>query len=299
MLFGIGNYVLSATIGGTGSPAPAALTPLTALFDSRTGSVASMQWGGGAQTTGSYVELTITVASTYASPARIGVIHIANVIGLPEGTKVDINVGTISQRLIAGRRGELGVVIYPNALATNTVKVRFYNDVNGSPSIPALTAFAVGEIFIGGLCGWPLLIDEAPPMEVPVDSTQWQRSDGGQLWQFMRKPIGSMSVALGRVGTLNATGGATLATNPSGLTASGKMDARTLMYLLSTTTAVHLCAYPHKGFRDRGTINANGFYIDPTMASVNGMLARCTGFKNLAMDKPPYFSFGFDIMEAT
>lgn len=302
MIFGHGNYAVTATIGGNGSPLPVALTSTTAMFDGRTGSTTGVRWGGGAQTVGSNVAVFLTVASSYASPAIIGVVHVANVVGLPVNTLVEVSIGgtPYQTRLVAGRRGELNAVFYlPLNSATNTPVLRFYNDVNGAPTIPALTQFGIGEIFVGGVTVWPTLLDDEMAKESIVDPTQWQRSNGGQLWQFMRKPTSQLAVKIGRFAVINGMGGLA-STVRSGLTTTGVIDARTLAYNLSTTPMCHVCAFPHKGFRARpNTKSSAGFYYDQNMASLNGLLGRPTALREISLDKLPYMGWGLDVMEGT
>lgn len=303
MIIGYGNYSFVVSVGGNGSPLPVALTPTANMYDARTGSVTQIRWSGGTQTTGNNVALSITsITSAYANPAYIGVVHLANVVGLPEGTLVELSVGavTTTTRLRYNRRNELHAVFYLPLNTTATfATLRIYNNVNGSPSIAALTVFAVGEIYVGGVCFWPSLIDDSPPKEFIVDTTQWQRrSEGGQLWPLMRKPISQVSAKLGRFGIANAFGGRIYSNVRSGLN-NQFTDMRTVAYALSTSSVCHINTIPHKGFNNRpATLSPAGFYYDQDMTNMNAMLARPIALREIDMDKPPYLSWGADFLEA-
>ncbi len=182
--YNVTNVAISGNLGGAGA---AFLTPFANMFDARTGTICSIQWGTGTQNTSAYVQLVLTLVNPAGGTPRIGVVHIANLIGLPEGTKIDIQAGAYIQRTVAGRRGELNAIILPTSvLNSGTVTIRIYNDVNGTSPIVNGQVFGIGEILCAPVSVWPLLIDDSMPQEMIVDPTAWQRTDGGQLWQTMR-----------------------------------------------------------------------------------------------------------------
>ena len=294
--YNVTNVAISGVGGGAGA---AFLTPFANMFDARTGTVCSMQWGTGTQNTSSYVQLVLTIVNPTGGTPRIGVIHIANLVGLPEGVKIDVQAGTYIQRTVAGRRGELNAIILPTSvLNTGTVTIRIYNDVNGTFPIVNGQVFGIGEILCAPVSVWPLLIDDSPPSEVPVDPTAWTRTDGGQLWQYQRKPYSVISVKAGRFPTTGAVGGAAYATVDNGM--GVKIDGRTLLYTLATCGVCSFIDIPHKGFNDRPALQAaGGGYFDAAMVQVNAMLCRPSSIKELSMDKFPYWGFALDMMEAT
>lgn len=299
MLFIYGNYSVAWVVGGTGSPAPAATTSVAALSDGRSGAATAFIWGGGSQSTASYVQLTGTISDPLDATAPIGGVGVINVMGLPAGTLVDLQAGTYTQRLVAGRRGNLSAWILPTAtLNNNTITIRIYNNVNGVASIAALTEFAIGEIIVGRLCSWPLLIAGNPPQEELMDPTQYERSDGGQLWQLMRKPFSQISGKLAYFNTVDAMGGP-LSSRSSGANPAGKIDARSFMYLLAVAPVCAVCAVPHEQSPLPTTVTAGGFLFDVNMIQQNFMLARPTQLQPIAMDQPPFWSWGGIFQEAT
>lgn len=293
--YNVTNVAISGVGGGAGA---AFLTPFANMFDARTGTVCSMQWGVGTQNTASYVQLVLTIVNPAGGTPRIGIIHIANLVGLPEGVKIDVQAGTYIQRTVAGRRGELNAIIIPTSvLNTGTVTIRIYNDVNGTFPIVNNQVFGIGEILCAPITSWPLLIDDAPPSETMIDPTQWNRSAGAQLWQLMLNPIAVVSAKAGRFPTTGAVGGAAYATIDNGM--GVKIDGRTLLYTLATCGMASFIAIPHKGFNDRpATQAAGGGYFDAGMVQVNALLSRPSSIKELSMDKFPYWGFALDMMEA-
>lgn len=298
MLFIYGDYQVTWAVGGTGAPGPTALTDIAALNNGRTGAGCAFKWGGGTQTTASYVELIATIVAADQTTPRIGGVGLMNIRGLPAGTLVDVNLGAFTQRTLVGRRGELNAwIMLTSALSTATLRIRIYNNVNGAPSIPALTQFYIGAAIIGKLASWPLLL-ESQPQEELFDPTQYQRSSGGQLWQMMRKPYSTITVKLGNFVTVSAVGG-TLSGVPSGV-AGVTIDARTFMYQLALSPYFAVCAFPHKGPGNLPTTKtADGFYYDATMCNLNFMLARPVQLQPLSLSQPPYWGWGGQFQEAT
>lgn len=306
MFLGLQTYsVTNVTISGVGGGVGAQiLTPFAAMFDARSGTVTSFQWGAGTQNTSSYVQLVFTITSPFGGTPRLGIIHIANVIGLPEGTLFDVQAGTYTQRLVAGRRDELNAIIIPTSvLNTGSLTLRIYNDVNGTSPIVSNQVFAIGEVLFAPLINIPTLIDDEPPSEVPFDPTAWERSDGLQLWQVMRKPVGELTVKSGRFSMTDAMGGAAYSTINNGLPAGfgGKnLDIKGLAYKLATCGMLSFIDIPHKGFRDRSNIQAaGGGYFDATMVQTNAILCRPMLMKPVSMDKFPYWAFSLDMQEST
>lgn len=301
MLVLYGNYSIAWTsFGGSGTPAPVLVSSdMSGLSDGRSGSPTIFLWGGGTQTTGSYVELLGTITSPLDATAPIGGVGVINVSGLPAGTLVDIQLGTYTQRLVASRRGELCSWMLPTAaLNSNSIRVRIYNNVNGVTGIAALQVFAIGEIIVGRLTSVPTLLGS--PQEELVDPTAFQRSSGGQLYQYMRKPYSVIAAKLG--GTLTTTDavGGTLATIPSGGNPAGVLDLRTLWYYLATTPVCALCMTPHKGPNTSArTKTAGGFFFDVNMIQTGFMLARPISLQPVVMDQPPLWSSGIQAQEAT
>lgn len=300
MLILYGGYSISWVLSGTGTPAPALLSAdMSGLSDGRSGSGTAFQWGGGAQTTSSNVVLTGTITSPLDATAPIGGVGVINIQGLPAGTLVDIASGTYSQRLVTGRRGELSSWILPTAaLNSNTIVVRIFNNVNGSATIPALTAFAIGEIIVGRLASLPTLVNDSAPQEQIVDPSANRRSAGNQLWQLMRKPFSEVAAKFGRFATIDAKGGSRSRIKSGGNPAS-TIDVRTLMYLLSTTPICAVCDTPHEFTPLPSTKTAGGFLFDATMANLNFMLARPSNIQPVRMDPSPLWTCGATFTEAT
>lgn len=295
MLLIYGGYQVAWAISGSAA-GTAFLTDPNYMNDGRSGAGTSMQWCSGTQTTASYTRLTGTLTSPFADCVQGG-IGIVNVRGLPAGTKVTL--GAQSTRLVAGRRGELNAWFLPPTVVNSTsMQLTFNNDVNGVPSILPSTQFYIGSIIVGRLASWPTLLS-SPPQEEIIDPTQFQRSSGGQLWQLMRKPYSQITAKLGVIVTQNALGGALAANKSGGSIAPATMDARTLMYILSTTPVCAVCAVPHTGPNNAARIlTAGGFPYDDTVMQQNFMLARPTAIQPIQMTDPPYWSFAAQFQEA-
>jgi hypothetical protein len=293
MIIGYGNFALAFAISSTGGGS-AFLTSSAALTDARTGSSCSMSWTAGAQTTSSTVTLTVTITSPLDTTAPIGCVGVANVVGLPVGTKVVVN--GVTQRLVASERGELGALWFPN-ITGNSTTITFYNDVNGTASITAGATFSVGEIFIGRAMTLPTLTNASgQPLAEIVDPTQFNRSAGGQLWQTMRKPYRQRTVQMGYFTTAEALGGQT-SDLVSGANPAGVIDLQTLRGYLATAPVCLICDPPSAG-RGAGTVTG-GLRYDQTFMQTNWMLGRPADVGQIVMDQAPFWSWTLKVMEAT
>jgi hypothetical protein len=291
MLISYGNFGLSFTIGGSATGA-AFLTDPAALANGRTGDGTSMQWIGGAQTTASYVQISVAISSPLDTIAPQGAVGVANVQGLPVGTLVQI--GSVLQRLTADARGQLNAWALPFGVG-NTRTIKIFNDVFGVASIPASQVFAIGEIFIGRLISLPTLVVSNNPSRTLVDPTANQRTSGGQLWQLMRKPYWSVSAQLGRFTRAQAKGG--LESNlPSGGNPAGVIDIQTLMMQLSTAPVCAICDAPSAA-RELSTVQ-NGIRFDQDFMQAGWMCARPSNIGQLIEDASPYWSWSPAFEEA-
>lgn len=297
MLIGYGGYSLAFAISSSVGTSAAAFTAPddgSALADGRTGQVQACVWSTGTQSTSSYVQITVTITDAVdTGSARQGVCGIANVSGLPEGTK--IIVGSTTQRLVKGPRGELCAWFLPNDNGA-TLTIRIYNDVSGSASIVAGTEFSIGEIFVGRVISLPSLITGSNPNSDLVDPTAFQRSSGGQLWQLMRKPYRQIQAQLGRF-TTNDVGGGSNSSIDDGGNPSAKIDIKALRDILSTTTACAVCDIPNGGSGD-GMISG-GIRYDQDKMQGNWMVCRPSSIGQIVMDQPPLWSWNPTFQEAT
>lgn len=293
MLIGYGGNALSFGIGGSagGSAflAPAAGAGLT---DYRTGSVQTVRWISGTQNTGSYVEITVTIASPLDATAAQGVVGVANV-SLPEGTKLVI--GGVTQRLVAGARGEMSAWALPFA-NNNTLVIRIYNDVNGVASIVASSEFSIGEIFVGRVMDLCTLVG-SPTAEL-VDPTAFQRTAGGQLYQLMRKPYRTISAQLGAFSTLDAKGGPQ-STLPDGGNPAGTIDIQTLRDLLATSNVCAVCDTPTRGQGLGTQTTTNGVTFDKDFMQTNWFVARPTSAGQLSQGRSPNWVWNPSFQEST
>lgn len=295
MIIGYGNYSLSFAIASSGAGA-AFLTSANGLTDARTGSVTSMSWATGTQTTASTVTLTVTISDPLDSTAAIGVVGIANVQNLPLGTKVVVN--GVTQRLTAGARGDLGAWWLPN-ITGNTLTITFYNDVAGSVSgaITAGMTWGIGEIFIGRAISLPTMVGSTAPTSDLNDPTAFTRSSGGQLWALTRKPYRQCAAQLGPFTTQQATGGVYASTLSSGGNPAGVIDVKTLREYLSQATAIAICDVPSQG-QGAGSVSG-GIRYDQSFMQPNWMVARMVSAGTLQMDNVPLWSWNPAFQEAT
>lgn len=292
MIIGYGGYSLSFAIASSGGGA-AFLTSSTNLADARTGSVTSIKWDTGTQTLTTTTTITVTVADPLDTTAPIGVVGVANVQGLPVGTRVTVN--GVNQNLVAGARGELGAWWIPNGLNNNTFTITFTNNVAGTFPILAGATFSIGEIFVGRVISLPSLVNSIA--SDLVDPTAFQRSAGGQLWQLMRKPYRLAQAHLGPFSTANAMGGIYAATLSSGANPAGVIDIRTLRESLATSTVCAVCDAPSAGL-GAGTV-VNGIRFDQSFMQTSWMVARPSGIGQLAMTMPPLWTWNPMFQEAT
>lgn len=273
-----GDYTFTAAIGGSaGGAAFLAPDDGSALFDTRTGSVQLMGWIGGTQNTGSYVQLTITVTSEMDATAIHGCIGIANVLGLPVGTKVVVD--GITKRLQADEFGKLNVWFSPSVAASNTLTVRIYNDVNGVASIPAFAEFSIGEIGMGRSIDLCALMSSGVADDI-TDPSAYSRTEGNQLYSNMRKPFRTLGQTLGTFTKQDIRGGPSGSSIDDG--AGGKIDIKTLRALLAVSPICGVCLYSDDDDMQR-----------------NAMFARLTSAGSIALSKAPKYTWNPSFQEAT
>jgi hypothetical protein len=293
MLISYGDYSLSFAITGQSGSGAAFLTPSSAMADGRTGTVTAIRWTDGTQNTNSYVEITVTISDPLAATARQGVFGVCN-CSLPAGTRVVMLPGSIAQRLVEGARGERSAWFLP-AENSNTRVFRIFNDVNGAASIVAASEFAIGEIYLGRVVSLCTLAQSSPSAQLQ-DPTGYTRSDGGQLWQLMRKPYRQVQATLGRFTTAQVKGGTT-SDIPAGDSAGSTIDLQTLRERLATTQVIAVCDTPSAG-QGAGTVQS-GIRYDQSFMQPNWMLARMTDAGNLTLDQWPRWSWQPQFQEAT
>lgn len=295
MLLGYGDFIVDWAISGSAAGATFdAPTDGSGLIDGRTGEVQACTWIGGTQTTASYVQLTGSISSPLdSSTPAIGVVGIANVIGLPEGTKIVI--GSVNQRLVMGERRELSAWLLPLTNG-NTVTIRIMNDVNGSASIAAATQFAIGEIFVGRLIQLPALVQS--PSNDLQDPTQFNRTAGGQLRQLMRKNYRICSRTLGPFTITDAFGGSESSINDGGH-AAGKIDVQGLRSLLSTSALCAVCYAEAPSSGASGVTTTSGITYDKDFMQRNWMCARPSLAGQIVDSSAPYWNWSPQFMEAT
>lgn len=285
MLLSYGNYTLAFAIGGSGS-GHAFLTPSSAMNNGREGDGCTIQFTGGAQTTASYTQITVTITSPYDATPPQGAVGVINLQGLPLGTKVEI--GGVVQRLVDGPRlGELCAWVLLSATSA-TLVIKIYNDVNGVATIAAGTVFAIGEISVGRLCALPSLVNQDAPSRRPVDPTAESSTDGGQRWRVMRKPIWVIQQRLGRFSRADVQG-KLKSSIVSGGNPAAKIDIKTLQMILATSQFCAVCDMP--SVTPRGGTNYNGVWWDQTDMQSNWLLCRPSDLDRLAMDQSPLYSW--------
>jgi hypothetical protein len=293
MLISYGDYTLTFAITGQSGSGAAFLTPSSAMADGRTGTVTAILWTDGTQNTNSYVEITVTIDDPLAATARQGVFGVCN-CSLPEGTRIAIVPGSYAQRLVAGARGERSAWWLP-ADNGNSLVFRIFNDVNGASPIVAASEFAIGEIYVGRVVSLCTLAQSSPSAQIQ-DPTGYSRSDGGQLWQLMRKPYRQVQGTLGRFTTAEVKGG-TNSDIPAGDAAGTTIDLQTLRERLATTPTIAVCDTPSAG-QGAGTV-VSGIRYDQDFMQPNWMLARMTDAGNLTLDQWPRWSWQPQFQEAT
>lgn len=287
MLLIYGDYTLSYSISSSGPNDAVFLTDPTTMNNGRSGDGCSLRWVSGAQTTASFVQVTVGITGSpfgESSPA-IGGCGLINVQGLPLGTKVQI--GSVVQRLVEGPRGEPCAWALPFTNGTS-IPFKVFNDVNGVASIPASTVFAWGETLVGRAIYLPELVNTNNMAMQPTDTTGYQRSSGNQLHQFMRKPYWSETSPLGWFTAKQAKGGA-LSDLPNGGNPAGVIDMKRLIMLLATSQGFAVCDTPSAG-RGTGTVT-NGIRYDQDFMQSNWLMVKPIDMSQLVQSKPPYWSW--------
>jgi hypothetical protein len=296
MIFVYGNCTITWAIASTHSTA-AFTTPAAGagLTSGRSGAGQGFTWDVGTQALSTTVTLTGTITNALDATAVQGGIGMFNVQGLPAGTLV--TMGGVSQRLVAGERGELNAIVLPQ-IASNTLTVTLTNDVNGSPSIASGASFYIGQIYTGRSIQLPTLVDNSPTAST-FDPTAFNRAGGMQLYQNMRKGARQYSNAIGVFNTTDARGGAS-GTLYNGNLSTGKMDLQFLRWYLQTSPLCMVCDAPHAGFDQRpAAVGAGLLRYNQAFMQNNFMIARMTAAGDIAMSKPPYWAWsGSQFQEA-
>jgi len=293
MIIIYGNYKITFAIDSTNHDA-AFLSNSANMNDGRSGTVCSMSFDNGSQSTSVKVTLTLSLTSPLDTTAAIGGVGVINVQGLPLGTKVVVD--GITQRLAPGPRGEPCAWFLPQTTG-NSMTVDIYNDVNGTASIAAGAVFGIGEIIVGRVTAMPTLASQYYPSSGLVDPTQWNQSDGQQTYQAMRKTMRAPGSSLGYFATVDVKGGS-LSTIPSGGNPAGKIDMETLREILAKSFFMAICDAPSKG----GAAPVGGLRFDQSFMQGNWQLSRFDqgGVGTLQMDQPPLWSWsGIKLVEST
>ncbi|HEY6022363.1 MAG TPA: hypothetical protein VIY48_21635 [Candidatus Paceibacterota bacterium] len=295
MIILYGNYALSATIS-TNSGSAAFLTSSTKLFDARSGTVTSFSFSSGGAATSQHTDLNITAVSPLDTTTPWGAVGLVNVQGLPVGTKCVFN--GVTQRLVAGERGELSAWWMPSGLNSNAAQaIQIFNDVNGSASIVPGATCGAGEVIVGRALYLPSLVDPTISSTL-TDPTAFSRTSGGQLWQCMRKPFRDYAQVLGRFSVSDARGGSA-STIQSGAFGGGTIDIQTLRAYLATTPLCAVCDMPHAGFGSRPAA-VNGIRYSQSFMQPNWMVCRPTNPGAIVLDQAPWLVWsGLNMEEAT
>jgi hypothetical protein len=294
MIHAYGNYNCTAAITSQHTNA-AFVTPSSGanLFSGRTGAGQLCVWDTGTQSTATTVTITLTPTTAYESPAAWGFLGVFNIVGLPAGTKVVVN--GVTQRLVAGVRGELNAMFLPQ-IKSATLTVTIFNDVNGAASIVSGTQFYIGQIYPGRAIALPMLLDGTQPSMTLNDPTAYNRASGLQLYQLMRKPYRSGVMQLGRFTVLQARGGAS-STLANGDLSGGVCDVSFLRDQIVTKPVCAVCDIPSAGFGGN-TSTVNGIKYDQSVMQNSWMLARPTDPGAITLDQPPYMVWNPSYQEA-
>lgn len=183
----------SWTISGTGASID---TDDAALTNGRPGGVTRFTWLSGSQTTSSVVTLDASWPTAQATKPRI--IAVLG-ITLPVGTLVKVQFpdgsggwqdpagGNFSQRVQALPDGSRAVWMVVDAPASNieTLRLEFYNDVDGAATIAADSEFDIGEIWFSPAVTLNLKAGEWDLY--PVDPTVVNVSLSRQPWFVPRQ----------------------------------------------------------------------------------------------------------------
>lgn len=293
MLIGYFKGSLSAAIS-TNSGSAAFLTDSDTLFDGRSGMATSASFSSGSAVTGRYTRLAVTQTSDLDATPPWGVVGLVNVQGLPEGTKCVFN--GVTQRLVAGKRGELSAWWIPSGVTGATENIDIYNDVNGVASITPGATFAVGEVYTGRIVSLKTLAIDSPPAVDTFDQSAGTQTSGGQDWQLRRKNRRQVIAKLGRFTIAQAHGGSA-SDLVSGANPAGVIDLETLLDYLGETGLCAVCDYPSEG-RGAGSL-VNGIRFDQTFMQRRWMLARPTQIGQITRDQPPFHSVQVAFQEAT
>lgn len=300
MIHVFGKYGISWAISANNGGSAAFLTSSAGLNDYRSGSGCSMSFNSATAALGNFTRLTATLTNDLGDATAVqGAVGVVNVQGLPAGTKVVVN-GT-TQRLVAGARGELSAWFLPQ-IASNTLTVDFYQDVNGSiTGITSGQTFAVGEVYVGRAVSLPTLLDSQYPSTTRFDPNAYQRMAGLQLYQLLRKSARQFAGAVGRFNVLQAKGGVS-GTLYNGNLSNGTMDLEYLRDYLTTAPICAVCDVPYAGFSGSqgggSGVLVNGIHYDQNIMQTNFMLARMTDAGSIAMDAPPLYSWNPQYQEA-
>lgn len=299
MIIGYSDYVMSTcTVSGSQTPPPTILTPIAALDDARTGIGTSFTFTGGVQSTSVYAQLVFTVLSNGLDAVPVwNCVGIANVVGLPAGTLVKINSLNPGQRLAPNERGELGAWFLFGPSTGATGFIQFFNDVNGGATLTAGQVFSIGEIFVGRAIALPTLAEQGMRDDLH-DISQYNRSNGQQLYQVMRKPWREYAQILGRFTTAQARG-MTKSNLPNGAPGANTIDLQTLRAILSTTRKCAVCDVPWQGFASFPSANLiNGYKADAALMQANWMVSKMTNPGSIYMDGAPLQSWNPTFQEA-
>jgi len=305
MIIGYSDYYAASpaaiVLSGSQTPAPAFLTSDGGMLmdDARTGTVTSLTMTGGTQSISVYTRLAVTLTSVLDAVPYWGVIGIANVQGLPAGTKIVFGgngvTPSITQRLAPNDRGELGAwAIGGLTISGATNWITIYNDVNGSASLPAASAIGIGEFFVGKAIYLPSLVESAIADDL-LDISQYNRSNGQQLYQLMRKPWREMSQTMGRFTVAQGEGKGQSAL-PDG--SGSVIDLQTLRAQLVVARKCAVCDVPSQGFAGITTGLTNGFKVDTTMMQASWMVARMTSAGKLSLDSTTRYTWNPTFQEA-
>lgn len=299
MIVVFGKYAITWAISANNAGSAAFLTPSSGLNDYRSGSGTSMQFNTATAAIGNFTRVTGTLTSDLDATAVQGAVGVVNVQGLPAGTKIVVN--GVTQRLVAGARGELGAWFLPQT-ASNTLTVDYYQDVNGATTgITSGQTFATGEIYVGRAISLPTLLDSQYPSTTRFDPNAYTRMAGLQLYQLLRKSVRQFVGTLGRFNNLQAKGGVS-GTLYNGNLSSGVMDLEYLRDYLTTAPICAVCDVPYAGFSGSqgggSGVLVNGIHYDQNIMQTNFMLARMTDAGSIAMDAPPLYSWNPQYQEA-
>jgi hypothetical protein len=294
MIKAYGNYTLTFAIASSGGGA-AFLSSSTVMNDGRSGIVCSMTWDTGAQTTSTTVTITVTISDPLDATAPIGVVGLCNVTGLPAGLQCTVN--GVVQTLTKGARDELCAWWLPSMSASNTLQIVLKNnDGAGGHPVLAGATFGIGEIFVGRALAVPTLVNAGTQQQSDLqDPTAYQRSNGGQLWQVMRKPFRQISSTLGPFTAADCFGksGSSIS---SGGNPAGKIDVVTLRDYISTSRVIAVCDAPSAG-SGAGTL-VNGIRYDQSFMQANWMLARPVAIGQIVRNMDPLYTWSPQYQEA-